>query len=126
MANGLETRVPFLDHRLVELAWRFPKDMRVRGNQSKWALRQLLYKHVPRELIERPKAGFAIPIGQWLCGPLRAWAEELLDEDRLKREGYFDATLVRQRWSKHLQGKKHDTSFLWSVLMFQAWHESVK
>ncbi|MDC0146032.1 asparagine synthase (glutamine-hydrolyzing) [Amylibacter sp.] len=126
MANSLETRVPFLDHRLVELAWRFPQDMRVRGNQSKWALRQLLYKHVPRELIERPKAGFAIPIGQWLRGPLRAWAEALLDEDRLKREGYFDATSVRQRWSEHLQGKKHDTSFLWAVLMFQAWHESVK
>lgn len=126
MANSLETRVPFLDHRVVELAWRFPQDMKVRGNISKWILRQLLYKHVPHELIERPKAGFAMPIGQWLRGPLRAWAEALLDENRLKREGYFDAVSVRQRWSEHLQGKQNDTSFLWAVLMFQAWHESVK
>ncbi|MEZ5665408.1 MAG: asparagine synthase (glutamine-hydrolyzing) [Burkholderiaceae bacterium] len=121
MVCSLETRVPFLDHRVAELAWRLPLDMKVRGKIGKWALRQVLYKHVPRELIERPKAGFAIPVGQWLRGSLRDWAEDLLGEQRLQAEGYFDPAPIRQRWAEHLSGKRDHTPSLWAVLMFQAW-----
>jgi asparagine synthase (glutamine-hydrolysing) len=121
MASSLETRVPFLDHRLVELAWRLPLDMKIRGNVGKWALREVLYKYVPRELIERPKAGFAIPIGQWLRGPLRDWAEELLAENKLQAEGYLDPQRIRKAWGEHLNGKHDHTHKLWAVLMFQAW-----
>jgi asparagine synthase (glutamine-hydrolysing) len=123
MATSLETRVPFLDHRVVELAWHLPLHMKVRGSTGKWALRQLLYKHVPKNLIERPKAGFAIPIGQWLRGPLREWAEDLLDERRIKDEGYLKAEPIRQKWKEHLDGNGDHTSSLWAVLMFQAWLE---
>jgi asparagine synthase (glutamine-hydrolysing) len=125
MATSLETRVPFLDHRVAELAWRLPLHMKIRGNQGKWALRQVLYRHVPRELIERPKAGFAIPVGQWLRGPLRDWAESLLDAQRLQAEGYFHPEPIRARWTEHLSGQRDHTSSLWAVLMFQAWLESV-
>lgn len=121
MATSLETRVPFLDHRVVELAWRLPLHMKIRGNVGKWALRQLLYKHVPRELIERPKAGFAIPVGQWLRGPLRDWAEDLLSEPRLRAEGYLHPAPIRQAWAEHLSGRRDHTAKLWAVLMFQAW-----
>lgn len=124
MAVSLETRVPFLDHRVVELAWRLPVSMKIRGRQGKWALRQVLYRHVPRELIERPKAGFAVPIGQWLRGPLRAWAEALLDESRLRREGYLNPAPIRHTWQQHLSGREDWTPRLWSVLMFQAWLEA--
>jgi asparagine synthase (glutamine-hydrolysing) len=123
MAVSLETRVPFLDHRVAELAWQLPLDMKIRGNQGKWALRQVLYKHVPRELIERPKAGFAIPVGEWLRGPLRGWAESLLDERRLQDEGYFYPAPIRQKWAEHLSARRDHTASLWSVLMFQAWLE---
>ncbi len=123
MACSLETRVPFLDHRVAELAWRLPMNMKIRGNTGKWALRQLLYKYVPRELIERPKAGFAVPIGQWLRGPLRDWAEALLDENRLRREGYLNPLPIRAAWQQHLSGRYDNTPRLWSVLMFQAWLE---
>ncbi len=123
MACSLETRVPFLDHRLVELAWRLPLHMKVRGNTGKWALRQVLYKYVPKELIDRPKAGFAIPIGQWLCGPLRDWAESLITEQRLQSEGYLRPAPIRQAWAEHLSGRRDNTSKLWAVLMFQAWLE---
>ena len=121
MANSLETRVPFLDHRVVELAWRLPMTMKVRDGQSKWILRQVLYKYVPQKLIDRPKAGFGIPLGEWLSGPLRAWAEDLLDVQRLRREGYFNANFVRDLWCTHLQGTCNNQSLLWSVLMFQQW-----
>jgi len=107
MAASLETRVPFLDHRVAELAWRLPLDMKLRDGQGKWALRQILYKYVPRELIERDKAGFAIPVGQWLRGPLRDWAELLLDEGRLEREGFLHPKPIRLAWSQHLSGR-HD------------------
>ncbi|CAN1496827.1 AsnB Asparagine synthase (glutamine-hydrolyzing) [Burkholderiaceae bacterium] len=126
MATSLETRVPFLDHRVAELAWRLPLHMKIRGNQGKWALRQVLYKYVPRKLIDRPKAGFGIPVGQWLRGPLREWAEGLLDEQRLEREGYFYPAPIRTKWAEHLSGKRDHTPSLWAVLMFQSWLEGNK
>jgi len=124
MAASLETRVPFLDHRVAELAWQLPLNMKIRGGQGKWALKQVLDKHVPRVLIDRPKAGFGIPIGQWLRGPLRPWVESLLDEKRLQAEGYFYPAPIRQKWAEHLVGKRDHTASLWAVLMFQAWLES--
>jgi asparagine synthase (glutamine-hydrolysing) len=124
MATSLETRVPFLDHRVAELAWRLPLDMKIRDGQGKWALRQVLYKYVPKELIDRPKAGFAIPVGQWLRGPLRDWAEALLDEKRLEVEGYFFPKPIRDKWLQHLTGRFDHTTSLWAVLMFQSWLES--
>lgn len=126
MATSLETRVPFLDHRVAELAWRLPLNMKVRGGYGKWALRQVLYKYVPRDLIDRPKMGFGIPLGQWLRGPLRPWAENLLNEERLKAEGYFYPAPIREKWARHLTGKSDNTSSLWAVLMFQAWISSTK
>jgi asparagine synthase (glutamine-hydrolysing) len=125
MAISLETRVPFLDHRVVELAWRLPLDMKIRGDEGKWALRQILYKRVPRALIDRPKTGFGIPIGQWLRGPLYHWAESLLDEKRLQAEGYFRPLPIRQKWAEHLSGRRQHTAGLWAVLMFQCWLESI-
>ena len=121
MGVSLETRVPFLDHRVVELSWRLPLHMKIRNGHGKWLLRQVLYKHVPRALIERPKAGFAIPLGEWLRGPLREWAEEHLDEPRLRQEAYLNATAVRKRWDEHLKGRRDWSSSLWTVLMFQTW-----
>lgn len=126
MAVGLETRVPFLDHRVVALAWRLPVSMKIRGGQGKWALRRVLDKHVPPGLMERPKAGFAIPIGRWLSGPLRPWAEALLDEERLRREGYFHPAPIRRKWTEHLDGRREHTASLWAVLMFQAWLEGTR
>lgn len=121
MAVGLETRVPFLDHRVAELAWQLPFEMKIRSGQGKWALRQVLYKHVPSRLIDRHKAGFAAPIVHWLRGPLRLWAEHLLDERRLAEEGYFCVAPIRRRWLEHVNGVQDHSASLWAVLMFQAW-----
>jgi len=123
MANSLETRVPLLDHRVVEFAWQLPLDMKIRDGVGKWALREVLYRHVPREMIERPKKGFSIPLGQWLRGPLRTWAESLLDVQLLQQQGFFNSIPVRGLWKEHLVGKKDNSLKLWSILMFQAWLE---
>ena len=124
MAVSLETRVPFLDHRLAEVAARIPLDLKLRGGGGKHILRQLLYAHVPEALFDRPKAGFAIPVGPWLRGPLRGWAEELLDQRRLSSEGWFDARAVRRRWDDHVSGRRDSTHAIWAILMFQAWLDS--
>jgi asparagine synthase (glutamine-hydrolysing) len=121
MAVSLETRVPFLDHRVAELAARIPIGMKIKGGKGKHILRQLLYREAPQALFERPKAGFAVPVGEWIKGPLRDWAEDLLDEGRLRSEGYFNAGQIRRRWDEHLAGKRDATPTLWAVLMFQAW-----
>ena len=121
MAVSLETRVPFLDHRVAALAARIPIDFKVRGIHGKHVLRELLYREVPRKLFDRPKAGFAVPVGEWIKGPLRDWAEELLDPARMAQEGWFDATIVQRRWQEHLSGSSDSTAAIWAILMFQAW-----
>ncbi|MCH9756772.1 MAG: asparagine synthase (glutamine-hydrolyzing) [Gammaproteobacteria bacterium] len=124
MGVSLETRVPLLDHRVVEFAWSLPLEYKLRNGVGKWALREVLYKHVPKQLIERPKMGFGVPIDSWLRGPLKAWAETLLNEKRLKEEGFFDVNLVRNKWKEHLSGRCNWQYLLWDVLMFQHWMEN--
>jgi asparagine synthase (glutamine-hydrolysing) len=123
MGTSLETRIPFLDHRVVELAWRLPMALKVRNGRGKWLLRKVLYRHVPKRLMERPKTGFAMPVDHWLRGSLRDWAEALLDEKRLAREGWFNPLPIRRAWREHLSGSHNWQSRLWAVLMFQAWRE---
>ena len=124
MAVSLETRAPFLDRDVMEFAWTLPMRMKLRDGKGKWLLRQLLDRHVPSALIERPKQGFGIPLDQWLRGPLRDWAEAFLAEDRLRGEGYFDPAPLRAAWARHVRGEASYGYRLWSVLMFQAWLEA--
>jgi asparagine synthase (glutamine-hydrolysing) len=121
MGVSLETRVPMLDHRVVEFAWSLPLHMKMRAGESKWLLKQVLYRHVPREMVDRPKMGFGVPIDQWLRGALRDWAEELLNPARMKAEGFFDPALVQEKWQQHLSGQQNWQYLLWDVLMVQAW-----
>nr|WP_281399804.1 asparagine synthase C-terminal domain-containing protein [Sphingomonas rhizophila] len=121
MAVSLETRVPFLDHRVSAFAARLPLAMKIRGGEGKSLLRKLVARHLPSELFDRPKAGFAIPVGQWLRGPLKPWAEDLISPDSLRRSGHFDEKRVARAWALHQSGRRDLTPALWSVLMFQGW-----
>ncbi|MEY2579780.1 MAG: hypothetical protein QOI49_2604 [Verrucomicrobiota bacterium] len=122
MAHSLEVRIPFLDHRVADVVARIPIGMKVRNGTDKYILKQLLFSHVPSHLFARPKAGFSVPIGSWLKGPLRPWAEDLLSRDRLDREGFFSGAMIQKRWQDHLAGKRDAAHSLWPILMFQSWN----
>jgi asparagine synthase (glutamine-hydrolysing) len=121
MAVALEARVPLLNHKVVEFAWRLPLDLKIRDGQSKWALRQVLYRHVPRALVDRPKQGFSIPLAAWLRGSLRDWAETLLAPQALAEGGLLNPVPIRHAWAEHLTGRRDHGHALWTVLMLQAW-----
>lgn len=123
MSVSLETRVPLLDHRVVEFALRLPQSLKSAHGTGKWILRNVLYKHVPRRLMERQKMGFAVPLADWLRGPLRCWAEDQLDEARIRREGFFDPAPIRKKWEEHVSGRRNWHSQLWAIVTFQAWLE---
>jgi asparagine synthase (glutamine-hydrolysing) len=123
MAVGLEARVPLLDHRVAELAWRLPRRFKVRGGEGKWVLRRILHRHVPAALVDRPKMGFSVPIDAWLRGPLRPWAEDLLSPARLRADGLLDADRVARAWRDFLAGRGRGGMSVWAVLVFQAWHQ---
>ena len=124
MAVSLETRVPYLDHDLVEFIMSLPLEMKIRNGSSKWILRKILYRHLPQELMERPKMGFAVPVGKWIKGSMREWAEELTTQKRIEEEGYFNAQAVGEMWQQHLSGRYNRTHELWNILMFQSWVDS--
>lgn len=124
MGVSLETRVPMLDHRVIEFAWRVPLKWKIRDGQGKWLLRRVLYKYLPRDLVDRPKMGFGVPVDSWLRGPLREWAAALLAPDRLRREGFFDPAPIEEKWQQHQSGAQNWSYHLWDVLMFQAWLEA--
>jgi asparagine synthase (glutamine-hydrolysing) len=124
MAVSLETRVPMLDHRVVEFAWSLPLEMRLQRGQGKVLLKRLLSRYVPQRLTDRPKTGFGVPIDSWLRGALRSWAEELLEESRLRREGFFNPAAIREKWREHVDGKRNWAYWLWDILMFQGWWQA--
>jgi len=124
MAVGLETRVPFLDHELVEFVMGLPTDLKLKNGQGKHLLRKVLYRHVPKEIMERPKMGFTVPLGDWLKVPLREWARELIEPKRLKEEGYFKPDPVMNMWDEHLKNRANWGHQLWNLFMFQSWLES--
>jgi asparagine synthase (glutamine-hydrolysing) len=126
MAVSLEARVPLLDHELVEHAWRMPQHMKIRNGEGKWALKQIVHRYVPEKLMKRPKMGFSIPIGKWLRGPLRTWAEELLHRDRLEAEGFLNPLNVQRMLQTHLSGRGQMENQLWNLLMFQSWSASIR
>jgi asparagine synthase (glutamine-hydrolysing) len=126
MFVGLESRSPFLDHRVVEFAWSLPLEYKIKHGVGKSILRDVLYKYVPKSLIDRPKMGFGVPISDWLRGPLKEWASDLLNEDRLKKEGFFNVELVKEKWMEHQLGVRNWQYQLWPILMFQLWLEGEK
>lgn len=127
MAIGFETRAPFLDHRVIEAAWRLEMNLKINSknilNANKWVLREILYKYVPKKLIDRPKAGFAIPLADWLRGPLKIWAGDLLSKDNLIKYGHFKPDQISFLWQDHLSGTKDNSSKLWPIIMWQSWLE---
>ena len=126
MASSLETRLPYLDHKLIEYAWTIPQALKLRNGSGKWILKEILNRYVPKSFTDRPKMGFAVPIDNWLRGPLRDWAQNLLSEKRLKREGYLNPHLITNKWNEHLSGKKNWQHELWDILMFQDWLDKNK
>ena len=120
MYSSLETRAPFLDYRIADFACSLPNKYKIR-EQNKWALRQILYKHIPRELVDRPKQGFSLPIGTWLRGPLKKWAEELIDRDLIKSQGFLDYKIVEKYWQELLDGNTFNNSKIWSIIVWQSW-----
>lgn len=126
MAVSLESRIPFLSHKVVEFAWKLPLNYKLKNNEAKWCLKEVLYQYVPKSLLDRPKMGFNVPICMWLRGPLKEWASSLLDEDRLRTEGFFDPELVSSLWEEHQSGKNDWQCKLWNILMFQVWYEKNK
>jgi len=126
MANSLETRVPLLDHRVVEFALSLPMEYKLRNGVDKWVLREVLYKHVPKSLIERPKMGFGVPLASWLRGPLKEWCEELINPKRLNEEGFFNSEIVITKWKEHISGKRNWENQLWDVMVFQSWLDEQK
>jgi asparagine synthase (glutamine-hydrolysing) len=121
MAVSLEARVPILDHRVVELSWRLPRKFKVRDGRGKWILRQILYKHVPPALVDRQKMGFSIPLAQWLAGPLRNWAGDLLLSG--EAAGYLRSTVVHREWDRFLAGDSSKSAGIWAIVMFRAWED---
>lgn len=126
MAVSLETRVPFLDHRIIEYAWKMPQVYKMKDGVTKLALREVLYKYIPKKLIERPKMGFGIPLDQWLRGPLKLWVEDLISEEKIRKEGLLNYDLIRDKWNAHLTGKRNWAYHIWDIVMFQAWLEKNK
>ena len=124
MGVSLETRVPFLDHRVVEYSCRIPLDIKIRDGLGKWPLRKILENYLPKNLIQKPKMGFGIPINEMLRGPLKDWAENLLDENKIQSQGIFNTRLVRDKWNNHLTGKGNYQHELWNLLMFQSWYDT--